>query len=71
MPGALRGQLRQGRVQAPRDSPLEHTAEGGQLGPGQGVRGNQLVLSWQLTPGNGALGKDWPGRPISANEAES
>ena len=42
MPGALRAQLRQGRVQAPRDSPMEHTAEGGQLGPGQEVRGNQL-----------------------------
>ena len=29
MLGALRGQLRQGRLQAPRGSPLEHTAEGG------------------------------------------
>ena len=42
MPGALRAQLRQGRVPATRDSPMEHTAEGGQLGPGQEVRGNQL-----------------------------
>lgn len=77
MPGALRGQPRQEDSGAPLNSPLAHGCGRWQLIPGLGARGNRLettsgqcpLLSLSLS-GNGALGEGWPGRLISANEAE-
>lgn len=77
MPGALRGAAEAGGLRGTPQQPPGTWCGRWQLISGPGARGNRLentsgqcpLLSLSLS-GNGALGEGWPGRLISANEAE-